>query len=103
MLEMFDEFVEFCARMRQAGLRSLTVSEELYRRLQFDAERLGSHIEAKLSISMTIAGVDINCDKAHERMLRDIHREQMETYQAVKHNALADGMIEIAPGHFVKP
>jgi len=103
MSDMFDEFVEFCGRMRQAGLRSITVSRELAERLHFDASDLSSaNISGSLG-GLTIAGVDIVVDDALERMYRDIKRTNEETYQGVKANALADGMIELEPGHFVRP
>lgn len=41
--------------------------------------------------------------RERERMLQDIHHEQMVTYENVKRNALADGMIEASPGHFIRP
>ena len=99
-LETFSRFV---ASMGRRGLRSITVSDELYKRLQLEADHLGMVIDHRLSRSMTIAGVEVVVDKADEMMRQDIYREQMDNYLAVKRNAEADGMIEIEPGHFVRP
>ncbi len=42
-------------------------------------------------------------EKAKARMYEDIAAQDQKTYDAVKANCLADGMVEVEPGHFVRP
>ena len=97
-----DTFIRFATEMGRQGLRSITISEEMYRRLEQQSQQRSLSVEPRLSRSMTIAGVDIIVDQADELMRMDILREQQATYAAVKRQALADGMIETSPGHFVR-
>jgi hypothetical protein len=66
-----------------------------------EAARRIEELESVLGLNLTADEVDLirRNREAHAAH----HADQVRLYETVKRQSLADGMVEVEPGHFVKP